>query len=277
MMQNRRLVAYVVIALIVGAALALAVAVASSHSDASSASVSAHAEASAASLYSDATGDALAAADPAKEQPLLDKFTSKDPFIPLPTPGATGTANPTASPSPTSTSEPSTNMSAKIKIDGTTYNVMAGDKVPGGAAEFTVTEVSSSDVTFKVIDGTLENGDKSFTVNLGEAVRVTLESGPSYDISVISIGESGGGGGGTNGGTSVTHSISVLSVTSHNGTALVTLKVDGKTYSDLKQGDVISTSFGQIEIVSINVNGQTVTIMHGDQTFTLHAGQVVVK
>jgi len=254
MMQNRRLVAYVVIALIVGAALALAVAVASSHSDASSASVSAHAEASAASLYSDATGDALAAADPAKEQPLLDKFTSKDPFIPLPTPGATGTANPTASPSPTSTSEPSTNMSAKIKIDGTTYNVMAGDKVPGGAAEFTVTEVSSSDVTFKVIDGTLE-----------------------YDISVISIGESGGGGGGTNGGTSVTHSISVLSVTSHNGTALVTLKVDGKTYSDLKQGDVISTSFGQIEIVSINVTGQTVTIMHGDQTFTLHAGQVVVK
>ena len=73
------------------------------------------------------------------------------------------------------------------------------------------------------------------------------------------------------------HSISVLSVTSQNGTALVTIKVDGKTYSDLEQGDVVDTSWGQIEIIAISVNGQTVTIMHGDQTFTLHAGQVVVK
>ena len=144
--------------------------------------------------------------------------------------------------------------------------------MPGGsAAEFTVTGVSSGDVTFKVIDGALENGDKSFSVNLGEAVRVTLDGGVSYDISVISIGQGGGGGGGTS------HSISVLSVTSQNGTALVTLEVDGKTYSDLEQGDVISTSWGEIEIVAINVNAQTVTIRHGDQTLTLHAGQVIVK
>jgi len=170
-------------------------------------------------------------------------------------------------------------LSAKVKVDGTTYNVMTGDKVPGGsAAEFDVTGVTSGDVSFKVIDGTLENGDKTFTVNLGEAVRVTLDSGVSYNISVISIGQ-GGGGGGSNGGggSTAAHSISVLSISSQNGVALVTLEVDGKTYSDLKQGRVIDTSFGQIEIVAINVNSQTVTIMHGDQTFTLHAGQVVVK
>jgi hypothetical protein len=274
MMQNRRLVTYVVIALIVGAALALAVAVAGSHSDSSGATGRQTAEAAAAGVYSDAGTEALAAADPAKEQPLLDKFTSKDPFIPFPTSSATATTSP--SPTPTSTSSPSSTLSAKVKVDGTTYNVMQGDKVPGGsAAEFTITGVTSSDVSFKVMDGTLENGDKSFSVNLGEAVRVTLDSGVSYNISVISIGQ-GGSGGGSTGGTTA-HSISVLSVTSQNGTALVTIKVDGKTYSDLKQGDVIDTAWGQIEVVAISVNAQTVTILHGDQTITLHAGQVVVK
>ena len=227
-----------------------------------------------AGVSSDAGTEALAAADPAKEQPLLDKFTSKDPFIPLvAVGGGGGTASPT--PSPTSTSTPSSNLSAKVKVDGTTYNVMEGDKVPGGsAAEFTVTGITSGDVTFKVIDGELENGDKSFPVNLGEAVRVTLDSGVSYDISVVSIGSGGGGGGGSSG---TNHSISVLSVTSQNGTALVTIEVDGKTFSDLEQGETISTSWGEIQIVSINVNAQTVTILHGDQTLTLHAGQVIVK
>ena len=272
--MNRRMLTYVIIALIVGAALAFAVALASTRSDATGAP-GLVGEASVTGVSSDSGTEALAAADPAKEQPLLDKFTSKDPFIPLVTTssGGGGTASPT--PSPTSTSTPSSNLSAKVKVDGTAYNVMEGDKVPGGsAAEFTITGVTSGDVTFKVIDGELENGDKSFSVNLGEAVRVTLDSGVSYDISVISIG-SGGGGGGGSGGTS--HSISVLSVTSQNGTALVTIEVDGKTFSDLEQGETISTSWGEIQIVSINVNAQTVTILHGDQTLTLHAGQVIVK
>jgi hypothetical protein len=275
MTQNRRMLTYVVIALIVGAALALAVAVASTRSDAAGASGTVS-EAAVSGVSSDSGTEALAVADPAKEQPLLDKFTSKDPFIPLVTPSPASTGGSTPAPSPTSTSTPSSNLSAKVKVDGTSYNVMTGDKVPGGsAAEFKVTGVTSGDVTFDVIDGALENGDKSFSVNLGEAVRVTLDSGVSYDISVISIGEGGGGGGGNGGGTS--HSISVLSVTSQNGTALVTLEVDGKTFSDLQQGEVISTSWGEIEIVSININAQTVTIRHGDQTLTLHAGQVVVK
>ena len=58
---------------------------------------------------------------------------------------------------------------------------------------------------------------------------------------------------------------------------MATFEVDGKTYSDKKQGDVFSTSWGEIEVVSINVNAQTVTILHGDVTLTLHAGQVIVK
>jgi hypothetical protein len=265
--QNRRILTYVVIALIVGAALALAVALAGSDAGGPGVAAPSGGDAATAALYADGETAALAAADPAKEQPLLDKFTSKDPFIPFPAPGTTATP----APNPTSTSKPATNLSAKVKVDGTTYNVMQGDKVPGGsAAEFTVTSVTSGDVTFQVIDGALENGDTSFTVNLGESVRVTLDAGVSYDIAVVSIG-SGGGGGGTG------HSISVLSISSQNGVAMVTFEVDGKTYSDKKVGDVFSTSWGEIEVLSINVDAQTVTILHGDQTITLHAGQVIIK
>ena len=243
--MNRRMLTYVLIALIVGAALALAVALASSGAGTSGASAGAAGEVAGASLYSESTdAAALAAADPAKEQPLLDKFTSKDPFIPFPTPGASTTP----SPSPSSSTQPST-FSAKIKVDGTTYNVMVGDKVPGGsAAAFTISGITSNDVTFKIIDGELENGEKSFSVNLGEAVTVTEKaSGVSYDISVLAIGAAGSGGG--SGGSGTTHSITVLSVTSQNGTALVTIEVDGKTYSDKKVGDVIVTSWGEIEII----------------------------
>jgi hypothetical protein len=280
MRQNRRVLTYVAIALIVGAALALAVALARSDAGTSGATPTSGDVAATGTLYSDDTETAaLAAADPAKEQPLLDKFTSKDPFIPFPTSGTAGTPTP----SPTSTSPATTDLSAKVKVDGTAYNVMQGDKVPGGsAAAFTVTGITSGDVTFSIIDGELENGDTSFSVNLGEAVRVTEKtSGVSYDISVVAIGAAssgGGSGGGTGGGSSgAAHSITVLSVTSQNGTALVTIEVDGKTYADKQVDAVIATSWGEIKVISIDVGAQTVTVLHGDQTLTLHAGQVVVK
>ncbi len=141
-----------------------------------------------------------------------------------------------------------------------------------------MTGVTSGDVTFEVIDGELENGDTSFSVNLGEAVRVTFDdSGVSYDISVISIGPASTGGGSGGNGDDASHSITVLSVSSQNGVAMATFEVDGKTYSDKKVGDVFTTSWGEIEVLSINVGAQTVTILHGDQTLTLHAGQVIVK
>jgi hypothetical protein len=271
MSQNRRILTYVVIALIVGAALALAVALASSDAG-SSGATSSSGDAATATLYSSDETAALAAADPAKEVPVLDKFTSKDPFIPFPVPGTSATPTPTPS-----GSAQASDLSAKVKVDGTSYNVMVGDKVPGGsAAAFTVSAITASDVTFKIIDGELENGDTSFSVNLGESVRVTEKgSGVSYDIAVVAIGAASTGNG--SGGSGTSHSITVLSVSSQNGTALVTIEVDGKTYSDQKVGAVIATPWGEIKIIAINVGAQTVTIMHGDVTLTLHAGQVVVK
>jgi hypothetical protein len=262
MIASRRTLTYVAIALIVGAALALAVALA--HSDAPAArmgsapTVQPQAQSG---LLADTSGAAsFDSADPARQEPLLDKFTAKDPFIPL--------SVATPAPTPTSTSGPS--LSARIKVNGTAYTVVQGDQVPGDTPAFTISGVSSGDVTFAVISGALKNGDSSISVNLGETVRATLESGKSYDLTVLNIGSSGGG-------SVKGHTISVLSINSSNGTAVVAFEVDGKTYSDKKVGAVFSTSAGEIKIIAINVDAQTVTIVLGDQTITLRSGQVIIK
>jgi hypothetical protein len=264
--RNRRTLAYVAIALIVGAALAVAVALAQGGPSAShTASAGLHGQSSAALLgdtgVAGSTSGGTLSADPAKEEPLLDKFVSKDPFVPL------GAASTTAAPTTTTNTS---NLGAKIKVNGTSYSVVTGDKVPGGSPAFSISSVTSSDVTFAVVTGSTKSGDASVTVNLGESVKVPLDSGKSYTLSVTSIGKSSSGS--TNG-----HTISVTSVTTTNGTALATIVVDGTTYSDKKIGAVFATSAGQIKVIDINANAQTVTIMLGDQTITLSAGQVVIK
>ena len=265
MIANKRTLTYVAIALIVGAALALAVALARSDAPAAGSGSAAAQSQAQGGVLGDTTGaGSIANADPAKVEPMLDKFTAKDPFIPLAV--ASPTSNPTSSPTP----NPS--LSARVKVNGTAYTVVEGDKVPSTSPAFTISGITSSDVTFAVIDGTLENGDSSISVNLGESVNVTLDSGKSYSLSVLSIGASSGGGTTNNG-----HTISVLSITSSNGTAMATFEVDGTTYSDKVVGAVFSTSAGEIKVIAINVDAQTVTIMLGDQTLTLRAGQVVVK
>ena len=264
MIANKRTLTYVAIALIVGAALALAVALARSDAPAAGSGSAAAQSQAQGGVLGDTTGaGSIANADPAKVEPMLDKFTAKDPFIHLAV--ASPTSNPTSSPTP----NPS--LSARVKVNGTAYTVVEGDKVPSSSPAFTISGITSSDVTFAVIDGTLENGDSSISVNLGESVNVSLDSGKSYSLSVLSIGASGSGT--TNNG----HTISVLSITSSNGTAMATFEVDGKTYSDKVVGAVFSTSAGEIKVIAINVDAQTVTIMLGDQTLTLRAGQVVVK
>ena len=79
------------------------------------------------------------------------------------------------------------------------------------------------------------------------------------------------------GGTTQGHSIKVLSIDSQNGTASATFDVDGATYADKQVGDTFTTDWGQIKVVAIDFDAQTVTILHGDVTLTLHAGQAVVK
>jgi len=261
--NGRRTLTYVVFALIVGAALALAVAVAQSDSPAASRVQSASPAQASVDILGDTgtTAEDPLAADPAKQEPLLDKFASKDPFIPLASSntGTGGTGGTGA-----------TTLKATVLVNGTSYSVVKGDKVPASDSVFTISAITSGDVTFGVISGTLENGDSSIAVNLGESVQATLENGDTFTLKVTKIGDSSSGG--VSG-----HSISVLSVTSQNGTPQATLEIDGKTYADKAVGDEFDTGWGQIKILAINVGAQTVTIMHGDQTLTLRAGQVVVK
>lgn len=269
MIKNKRTLAYVAIALIVGAALALAVALASGGGTAASSTASTGVRTQASPVLLAETGatgstssDPLSA-DPAKEEPLLDKFVPKDPFVPLNVANS-GTSGTT----PSGTTPSTEGLSAKIEVNGTSYSVVKGDKVPGGNPVFEVSSITSGDVTFTILKGAPE-GSSPVTVTSGETVKVPA-NGTSYRLHVTSIGNSGSGS--TSG-----HTISVLSVSETNNTALATIQVDGKTYSDKKVGDVFSTSWGDIKVIAINVSAQTVTVMHGDQTITLRAGQVVAK
>jgi len=259
--QKRRLL-YLVLALVIGVALAAAVIVARGGSDESGSA----GPLVTTTVAAEETSADEATVDPAKQEPLLDKFSSKDPFIPLSTTSPTPTPTPSASP----TAPAGETLTAKVTVDGASYTVSKGDKIPSGTPIFTVSSITSSGVTFALIDGQFENGDTSLTINVGESVKVTKEGGASYIIKVVSVSSSDG--------SSVSgHSIKVLSITESNGTAMVTLEIDGVTYADKKVGDTFTTGWGEIKILAINVDAQTVTIMRGDQTITLSAGQTVVK
>ena len=263
MIKNKRRLAYLVMAVILGAALALAL-VLSGDDPAPTFQGSKITTSNAATSTTETASDDPLVVDPAKKEPLLDKFTSKDPFLPL------ETSNSSSSSSGEGGGGDQTELSAKITMNGTEYAVTKGDSLPSTNAVFTVSAVASSSVTFALVSGAFENGDSSVVAGVGESVKVTKQGGPSYTLKVISVGDSGGG-------AQAGHSITVLSITDSNGTALVTLEIDGKTYSDKKVGDTFSTSWGEIKIIAINVDAQTVTVMQGDQTITLRAGQVIVK
>jgi hypothetical protein len=77
--------------------------------------------------------------------------------------------------------------------------------------------------------------------------------------------------------TSATHSLKVLSIDVVNGTPVVTFEVDGTTYADKEVGDVFNTSWGQIKVISINPQAQTVTFLHGSEVRTMGVGQEITK
>lgn len=228
------------------------------------------------------------AIDPAKEQPILDKFHSRDPFIQVtPTPGTGGpgpgpSSSPSASPSPVL-------IGANVKISGGVSGSFKSQKV--GAVllkRFKITAITSGGVAFKLVNG--------WQVTPSGVTKITVASSSSFDlkkgttatetdtikITLVfkSSGGGGGGGGGSGGGTGggsggslSGQSIQVLSIDTQNGTASATLEVGGVTYAAKKIGSVFSTSAGQIKILGINTAAQTVTVLQGDQQLTLHVGE----
>lgn len=77
--------------------------------------------------------------------------------------------------------------------------------------------------------------------------------------------------------TSGTHYLKLLSVSTANGVAVCTFEVDRVVYQDKKVGDVASTSWGQVKVLAVNVENQTVVFQHGSESRTLSVGQQIVK
>ena len=209
--------------------------------------------------------------DPAKQEPVLDMFTSKDPFVPLTSPAAT--VSPT--PSPTATSAVQNPESASIKIDATTMTVHAGDEVPSANPVFEIASLKPSGVTFELLDDMqFEDGSSSVLVGEGQVVNVTnVDTGITYRLEVIDLKYAGEG----NTTPATEHSIALLSVNTQNGQSTATFKVDGTTYADKGVGAVFATDWGQIKVLAISASMQTATILHGDDTLVLHVGQTIEK
>lgn len=97
----------------------------------------------------------------------------------------------------------------------------------------------------------------------------------------------GGGSTSTTGGTTTTtkpsgvnnalHKLKVLSIDVVNGVPVVTFEVDDTVYEDKREGDVVTTTWGQIKVVSIDADEQTVVFLHGSETRTLTVGQEFLK
>lgn len=77
--------------------------------------------------------------------------------------------------------------------------------------------------------------------------------------------------------TTPLHSLKVLSIDQVNGEAVVTFQVDGTVYADKHEGAVVSTSWGQIEVVDIDAANQRVVFLHGSETRTLAVGESFLK
>lgn len=261
MIASKRTILIIAVALLIGALAAVVIGVGREGSATGLGSSDSAGQAEFLAEDGTAEGEVAAVVDPAKESVTLDKFTVKDPFIPLTQPntgtGTGGTGSPT---------------SASIKVNGTSYTVKVGDKVASGV--FTISAITSSGVTFALAEGReFSDGSTSVSVNVGESVKVTdSDSDKSYTLEVTSVGYGDGGNAATGG-----HTVSLVSISEEGGVAMATIEVDGTTYADKKEGDTFSTGWGDIKIISINVGAQSVVIQHGDQTLTLRVGSVLTK
>ncbi len=150
---------------------------------------------------------------------------------------------------------------ARVTVNGTTSTVVEGDTVPGGSPAFTISSINSGVVTFAVINGILDNGASSIPVYLGlPPVRATLESGQSYDLSVLSIAY----GVYTAGALSVTGRVS-LRTTSLLANSTVTINNTTTTPTSANLGNVRSAgAFSVSGPVSL-----TTTALYSGSTATI--------
>jgi hypothetical protein len=71
--------------------------------------------------------------------------------------------------------------------------------------------------------------------------------------------------------------LQVMTVGDVNGTPAVTFQVDNNVYVDQHVGDSVSTSWGDVTVVGINTDAQTVTLLHDGKTLTMAATQILFE
>ncbi len=57
----------------------------------------------------------------------------------------------------------------------------------------------------------------------------------------------------------------------------VTFQVDNNVYQDQRIGDMVSTSWGDVNVVGINTDTKVVTLLHAGQTLTLAEHQILFE
>jgi hypothetical protein len=207
--------------------------------------------------------------DPAKQEPVLDKFTAKDPFADL----TVASASPTPTPTPTSGAQQP--VSASVTVNGETSTVQTGSQVPAGDPVFQIASIHTDGVTFTLLNSmTFDDGSTSVLVAEGQLVTATVsDTGVTYDLKVNSLNYS-------NGSSNISQQgqyIQLLSINTQNGTHTATFKVDGTTHADVAVGETFSTDWGEFKVLAIDASAQTVTILHGDATYVMHVGEKITK
>lgn len=71
------------------------------------------------------------------------------------------------------------------------------------------------------------------------------------------------------------HTMTVLSIANVGGSPAVTFKVDGITYTSKLVGAVVSTTWGEFQVLAVDVPGQVATFLQGSETVTLTVGQTI--
>lgn len=154
---------------------------------------------------------------------------------------------------------------------GTATTVAAGETTTGSTIPVAVDELS-----------TFQSKDPFRQQNLLPPSTTIGTGGPTTTAGGSTTSTTGGTGGSTattqpSSVTTPLHSLKVLSIDEVNGEPVVTFEVDSVIYEDKQEGDVVSTSWGEIEVVEIDAANQTVVFLHGSETRTLEVGEQFLK
>jgi len=163
-----------------------------------------------------------------------------------------------------------TTTSASVPPQETVTTVATGSTTTGSTIPVAIDELS----TFQSKDPFRQQALPPATGTTGTGGSTTTTAGGSTTTTTA------GGSTTTTHPSDVTtplHSLKVLSIDEVNGEPVVTFEVDGVIYEDKHEGDVVSTSWGQIEVLEIDAANQTVVFLHGSETRTLAVGEEFLK